>query len=328
MDRLTTTALRTALLLIAASVAGSRVPLGAQDAAPNRDPNAARLVTTDIPLFWRVFDKASPATAGDLFQREYLDAGSPGLRDFARLRIQSGEQLADAVAARRRYYAAIRADTLSLDADATLKASIRASFRRLQAIYPGAIFPDVYFVIGRMNAGGTTSPAGLLISVEMNARDVNTPVDELDAWRRATAGEFRNLTRIVAHELIHVQQRLPRDSTQTLLGHAVAEGAADFVGALISDGHINAAAHEYGRAHERELWDAFRRDMNGRDTSGWLAQGSQSLDRPADLGYFIGYRICAAFYARVANKADATRQILESTDAGALLQASGYSGER
>lgn len=298
---------------------------GVSQVAPvNHDPDAARLITSDIPNFWRVFDRASLTSAADLFQREYLDAGSPGLRDFARSRIQTGRGLAATVAARPRYYAAIRKNTMALDTAPGIKASIRKAFRGLKALYPEAVFPDVYFVIGRLNSAGTTSSGGLLIGVEMNARDPGTPIDELSNWERAVTGQVATLPHIVAHELVHVQQQ--GNAAQTLLAQALREGSADFIGELISGGTINPVQRAYGDAHERDLWEEFSAAMHGIDSSHWLFQGDRSIDRPADLGYYIGYKICEAFYQRATNKADAVRQILQVTDADAFLRQSNYSG--
>lgn len=80
--------------------------------------------------------------------------------------------------------------------------AIRAAFRRLKAIYPAAVFPDVYFAIGRFNSGGTASKHGLLIGAEM--------------YRDASA-----LPAIVSHELIHFQQDY---ANRTPLEHAFLEG--------------------------------------------------------------------------------------------------------
>ena len=175
-------------------------PGTSQVAAINHDPDAARLVTSDIPNFWRVFDRASLTSAADLFQREYLDAGSLGLRDFTRSRIQTGRGLAATVAARPRYYAAIRENTMALDTTPGVRESIRKAFRGLKALSPESVFPDVYFLIGRLNSAGTTSSNGLLIGLEMNARDPGTPVDELSNWERAVTGQIATLPHIVAHE--------------------------------------------------------------------------------------------------------------------------------
>ncbi len=306
-----------ALLAIAAGASAQ------QPAKRNQDPDAARLVTSDIPNFWRVFDKVSLKDAAELFQREYFDTGSAGLHDFVESRIENGRSLASTVAARPRYYAAIRATTLAVDQTPAIKEAIRASFHRLKDIYPDAVFPDVYFVIGPMNSAGTVSSNGLLIGVEMNARSESTPVDELTKWERAVTGQIANLPHIVAHELIHIQQ--PHESTKTtLLQQALIEGGADFMGEMISGGIINRVQRSYGDAHEQALWVEFQKEMRGTDFSHWLFQGDHAKDRPADLGYYVGYKICEKFYRRAIDKREAVRRILNITDAEAFLKESGY----
>jgi hypothetical protein len=272
-----------------------------------------------------VFDKASLKDAAELFQREYIEPGTAGLHDFLESRIQNGRYLAGTIAARPRYYEAIRESTLAVDKTPAIKEAIRASFHRLKEVYPDAVFPDVYFVIGRMNSAGTVSSSGLLIGVEMNARSESTPVDELTDWERAVTGQIANLPNIVAHELIHIQQ--PDGAAQsTLLEKALNEGGADFMGEMISGGIINRSQRTYGDAHEQALWAEFRKDMLGADLSGWLFQGDRAKDRPADLGYYIGYKICEAFYRRATDKREAVRRILRITDPEGFLRESGYGG--
>jgi len=306
-----------ALLVLTISASAQQPP------KPNQDPDAARLVTSDIPSFWRVFDKASLKDAAELFQREYIDPGTAGLHDFLKSRIQNGRYLAGTIAVRPRYYAAIRGSTLAVDQTPAIKEAIRASFRRLKEIYPDAVFPDVYFVISRMNSAGTVSSSGLLIGVEMNARSEGTPVDELTDWERAVIGQIANLPNIVAHELIHIQQ--PHASAKTtLLQQALSEGGADFMGEMISGGIINRVQRSYGDAHEQALWTEFRKDMLSADLSRWMFQGDRSKDRPADLGYYIGYKICEAFYRRATDKHEAVRRILRITEPEGFLKESGY----
>lgn len=293
---------------------------------PNRDPDAARLITSDIPRFWQVYDKASLKDAGEMFQREYIDSGTAGLHDFLKSRIQNGRALAGVVAARPRYYAAIRESTLAIDQTPAIKDAIRASFHRLQEIYPDAVFPDVYFVIGRMNSGGTVSSSGLLIGVEMNARSESTPVNELTAWERAVTGQTATLPNIVAHELIHIQQPPEGDKT-TLLQQSLSEGGADFIGEMISGGTINKVLRSYGDAHEQDLWAEFQKDMLGTEIERWMYQGDRAKDRPADLGYYMGYKICEKFYSRAADKHEAVRRILHIADPEGFLRESGYGGD-
>jgi len=304
-----------------------------QPIEPNRDPMKARLVTSDIPVFWRVFDHAMLKDAADVFQREYIDAGSPGLHGFVQGRIVSGRALALTVLSRAKYYTSIREATSSIDQRPEIKEAIYASFRRLKEIYPDAIFPDVYFLIGRMNSAGTTDGGkGLLIGVEMNARDDNTPVEELNAWERAVIGRMANLPHIVAHEVIHIEQHHANAQSAmrgkpTLLAAALGEGAADFLGEMISGGVINRVQRTYGDEHEEALWNEFRGAMGGTDTSHWLYEGDRAKDRPADMGYYMGAKICEAFYRRASDKQEAVGRILAMPDADAFLKESGY-GEK
>ena len=68
--------------------------------------------------------------------------------------------------------------------------------------------------------------------------------------------------------------------------------------------------------------------MHGTDISRWLYnQGSANATptHPGDLGYFIGYRIAEAYYAKQTDKAAALRDIIRITDAEDFLARSGYS---
>jgi uncharacterized protein YjaZ len=155
-------------------------------------------------------------------------------------------------------------------------------------------------------------------------------VDELTQWERTVVGQISNVPHMVAHEVIHVEQRQANPSREagrrkrTLLESALAEGGADFLGEMISGGIINSAQRAFGNEHERELWEEFRTAMNGRDASNWLYEGDRAKGRPADMGYYMGYRICEAFYQKAADKSDAVRRILALNDPEGLLRESGY----
>jgi hypothetical protein len=267
---------------------------------PTADPDSARLVTSDIALFWDVLDRAAADSLTPLLQREYLERGTRGLRDFIPGRILSAERLAQMITSNRPRYDAIRASSLRVT---EAEPGIRAAFRALKERYPDAVFPDVYFVIGRFNSGGTVSPNGLLIGAEMY-------------------GDPQRFPSIVAHELIHFQQR-PLTAQPSLLVQSFREGGADFVGEMIAGVHINSAAHTYGMAHERELWKEFQEQMHGTSYTGWM-YGDPPGERPADLGYFIGFRIAKAYYERAEDKAAALRDILQAADVAGILARSGY----
>lgn len=289
-------------------------------AGPAADPRTARFITEDIPRFWQAWDAAGGPPDAATLQRLYLGPGSPGLEDFTRLRIQDAERLARTVAAAADYYRALRPASLAIDAQLP---AMRAAFVRLEAAYPAAVFPDVYFLIGRMNSGGTTSERALLIGVDMYGRGPGVPLDGLSAWHQAVIGASSDLPTIVAHELMHYQQA-PETGQADLLAASVREGMADWFAELISGRHINAAAHHWGLANECALWREFEPRMHGTEYDGFLYDGGRSRDRPADLGYFIGYRIVAAYMARARDPRVAYREVLGGLPARELLARSGY----
>jgi len=291
----------------------------------NRDPNAAKLVTSDMDNFWRAYADAANVASTDekerIFQREYLDKGSAGLKDFVKLRIKSARELVGVMQKRPKYYAALREITPRV---AGMEPEIRASFRKLKELYPNAVFPDVYFLIGVMNSGGTTADSGLLIGLEMHAKSPDTDMTEMDSWLQQVLGPADEMPQIVAHELIHYQQT---SAGKTLLAQCLHEGSADFVGELISGGQINAHLPVYGDAHEANLWREFSQAMDKDNASRWLYQGDKSKDRPADLGYYLGYRIAESYYQHAADKKKAIHDILTVQDFPAFLQESHYANK-
>ncbi len=301
------------ILLVGAMVAPA--------AAQSPHPDSARIVTEDIGRFWEAFDAASPAIDAAAFQRHYLDAGSAGVADFTPYRIIDAGHLAETIRSNAAYYASIRSSTERI---LEMEPAIRASFYALAYLYPEAVFPDVYFVIGALNSGGTASSRGLIIGAEMFGRTEETPLHELKDRLIAVLKPVESVPWIVAHELVHFQQTYP---VTTLLERALMEGSADFIAERIAGRQVNESLQAYAMPREEALWLEFRERMDGEDFTGWLYGGVENSDRPADLGYWIGYRICQAYYDRAADKRQAVREIIELKDAKAFLEASGYAGK-
>jgi hypothetical protein len=53
--------------------------------------------------------------------------------------------------------------------------------------------------------------------------------------------------------------------------------------------------YTYGEQHEEQLWKEFKNDMHGYEFNGWMYSPSIG-NKPADLGYFIGYKIVEFYY--------------------------------
>ena len=294
-------------------------------------PADALFVTSDIGHFWEAYDAGGKDGSTLPFQSRYLDRASPGLHSFIRARNVTASSLAQMVHAYPHYFAAIRSNSLSLKEGSAILATIRGNYERIEALYPPAIYPPVTFLIGRFSTGGTTAQTGMLIGTEFYASDAATPLDELAAFQRSNVQPLDSIPLIVAHEHTHVLQQaaggLFSKANKTLLEQALLEGSADFVGELVSGGHINQAIYAWALTREDSLWRQFQLEMNGTDVSGWLYnQGSATPDHPGDLGYFIGYRIAQAYHNTVTDTTAALRDIIEVRDANAFLSASGYAG--
>jgi hypothetical protein len=288
---------------------------------PTGDPDAARLVTSDIELFWKAFDKATPENDLFVYRDEYLAKGSEGLKAFRQMRIGTACDLAAAINGARAYYEALREPSLGIKGR---EESIRKSFRELKRLYPDAVFPDVYFLIGRMSSGGTITPSALLIGVDMYGANRSGITDGLGDWHRAVIQPIGHIPFIVAHELVHYQQKYPRGEMNTLLARAINEGVGDLIGEMISGGNINRHLHEYADPIEAEIWREFAAEMNGTDVSNWLYQGDRATRRPADLGYYVGYKIAENHLRNSPDKARAIKEMLEITDFKAFLTQSRY----
>lgn len=280
------------------------------------DPLRGELIWSDVALFWEAFDRVTP-DGPNPFGPGYLDVGSIGLHDFVPSRIEGPDELLAMVRAERAYYESVRDQTLDV---AHHEKQIRAAYAALKYWYPEACFPPVYFVIGRTTSGGTASDNGLIIGLEIFGAEPT----ETTYGRPSMDSSL--IPYIVAHEIVHFFQPAPAE--RTLLSRCLHEGAADFVGELISGARVRELngpdVYPYGEAHEQELWREFSERRSQPDTSGWLYSATED-GRPQNLGYWMGYRIVQAFFERAPDKREAIRAILNATeDAEDFLHRSGY----
>jgi hypothetical protein len=284
--------------------------------AQNRDPLATEIVTADLDRFWVALDKAGPDINPEAINEFYLKPGSKGIKAFTKGRIKNAEHLSGVIKSHTKYYHAIKTST---DSIAGMRDQISQSLVKLKELYPGAIFPPVYFVIGALSSGGTSSDDGLIIGAEMYGLAAQTPTDELNDWLLTVIKPVNQVPHIAAHELIHFQQKYDGG---TLLAASLKEGSADLLAELISGKHINQHVHEFADPKEKELWLEFKERMNEKDYTGWLY--SSVKDRPNDLGYWMGYKISKAYYDQAHDKKAAIDEILHIKNFNTFLDQSGY----
>lgn len=303
------------------SIAQVNDRIGASATAGN-----ARIVTADLKHFLDAWDamqsEESRQRREDILMSHYVDRGTPGLREFYNLRIGTARRLLEAIEGAPAYYESLRE---LVPVAGAIAEPVRKAYARLEALYPQAVFPDVYLLIGRLNAAGTVGETGMLIGFEMHGRRDDVPIDELNDWLKEVLRPPESLPYIIAHELIHFQQDLPE--SPTLLEASIIEGSADFIAELIAGDHVNQHVHAWALPREEMVWRRFRAHAGSSDFSGFLYSGAGE-DRPAgwpaDVGYFVGYRIAQAYYDRAGDKQQAIADILTCVDFDALLDESGY----
>jgi uncharacterized protein YjaZ len=262
------------------------------------NPLDAVFETKDSKKFWEAFDKMEKLKQNPFV--EYMQKGSPGVKGFTENRIINADSLFAVVKKRKADYELTRN---VLDGISSKAKRVRAIYSALKYWYPNAKFPPIYFVYGRFNSRGTSSPEGIIIGTEM--------LKNLDG-----------VSGLIAHELIHYQQKIT--GKDMLLKWCLLEGGADFLGELISGDAINQVSYQYGEQNLDKLCQEFVTRLKNADYQDWLYGTSKKDDRPNDLGYWIGYKITESYFNKQKDKQKAIEEILNIKDPMQFLKQSGF----
>ena len=278
--------------------------------------DAGEVSATDVDHFVSAWGRWTPGDTACVALEPYWSSATRGLESYARKFGVTRRDLCAAVRQRPERYAALASEVLALDSAAVVVRAVYASFDVLHHL---ANSPSVYFVVGNgISAGSTTRGRHPLILV--GAEMVRS---------------IQGLPWIVAHELVHTQQDYPWFGSMTggpeflrgsLLRLSITEGSADFIASLVTG---RPDSNAWAEKHEAALWKQFLRDAAGKDYSQWLYNGWNRKGlgaRPADLGYWIGYRITQSYYQNAPDKRKAIADILSIRDFTAFLNASKYDG--
>jgi hypothetical protein len=298
------------------------------------EPENKKIVQTlDIDHFWEAFDNLEKCKnrndSSNSFQRLYLDRATDGLKDFIEARKFTADKFVDAVASSPKFYNSVRENTYEVKKAIPLIEEIVSKF---QKIYPNFKSKKICFAIGLVNTGGTVSDKFLLIGTEVSTSTKNTDVSEFNnsAYSKQLASGdnvAQKIKNIVAHEYVHTQQITPYDKSAIgcgLLYMVMQEGFCDFIGELTAGSQINLVAQQYGDEHENQLWQVFKSELCSTSAKNWLYNYTTVKDKPADLGYYIGYKIAEEYYKNATNKNQAIIDIIEMNDPIKFLQISKY----
>jgi hypothetical protein len=289
------------------------------------DPAKVYFSYDDLDRFRQMYGRL-PHTrdTADAIERGYLDGGTRALHVYAAMYHVTSATIEHEVRLRPACYESLQSLAERVRAE---EPAISRALAHFKALYPRAVFPPVYYLVGGRRAGGTGQPVGMLIGADHYGRE--SDADSV-ACPSGESGYHRvsELPHLVTHELVHFNQIAAAPFAHrfdTNLDRTLTEGAADFIAMLASGDHINAAAHAYGHLHEVELWERFQQVADSQDTGDWFFVRPGNGEWPQDLGYFLGYRIVEAYYDRACDKAAALRRIMGIADAHRFLAESGYS---
>jgi hypothetical protein len=268
-----------------------------------------KIYTSDIDNFWVAYDsvKSTSDQAKQIryIQQLYLDKATDGLKDFIISRDHTAQRHLKNIIAYPKFWASVRPLTLEIKQHTK---EIEDLMIRFKELYPNFKQPNIYFTIGVLNSGGTTGADEILIGSEIACSNKTVDASELSNWLQGVFKDNKDVVYLVAHEVVHTQQKA---EGKTLLSNCITEGACDFIAELLLQKPIVSPYMTYGKNNEKELWDAFQKEMNGEDIKNWLYNGSKALNGIADLGYFMGYVICKSYYDNSKNKKEALKEIIE-----------------
>ncbi|TSD66470.1 hypothetical protein FFF34_003440 [Inquilinus sp. KBS0705] len=292
-------------------------------------PAQQKIFTSDIDHFWTAFDSVQTTTDTAkkmaFIQSLYIDKGSVGLKSFMLTRNYNAKVYLNLINKLPKFWASVRPNTLKVLGKS---AQIEKSIKLFKMLYPELKDAKMYFTIGGLRSGGTTTGDMVLIGTEIAAADAQTDVSEFTSkW---LPGVFKvqsidNLVYLNVHEYVHTQQI---GEGNNLLAMAIAEGSCDFIAELVTNKPLHRDYITYGLAYEATVRDDFKTDMFGRSAANWLGNGSNAKTM-ADLGYFMGYQLCKAYYSQVKDKKQAIKDIIQLNYADdkaveAFLQTSKY----
>ena len=276
-------------------------------------PTDVEIQTEDVTRFYKVYEAASGHPTAAQIQHDYLDPCTEGLHHLMKVRNVTAERIAEAIATRPELYTDARTCLAVLP---RVRDRLNAAFEKLLILYPQSQKPPVTIAVGRGRPLAISGPGdGVQIGLEAmcapNASFLNPNVDD-------------RFVHVIAHEYIHSQQdpTLSNKEHPTVLERSLLEGAAEFMGEMISGEVAYGAFRASTAGHETEIETRFAADVDKNDLSDWLDNTTPT--KLGDLGYRVGYRIVKAYYQHARDKHAAVRKIIGLNDAHGFLAKSGW----
>lgn len=273
--------------------------------------NTNKIFTSDIDNFWIAYDSIQKidkySKKIDLINELYINKGSKGLKAFMEARDYNDTLYIKMIDLKPKFLNSIRQNTLSIKSKTQ---ELNDAVTYLQKLYPELKDAEMYFTIGGLRSGGTVKGNMVLIGAEIATGNPTTDVSEFkgDWLKNVFANQTQdNIVSLNIHEYIHTQQN---GSSKRVLNQTIKEGSADFIAELVMQKPLERNYMKYGRENTKKIKQLFEKEMLSNDLSNWLYNGSQKKES-SDLGYYVGYEICKAYYNNSKNKSQAIKDIIQ-----------------
>jgi hypothetical protein len=261
--------------------------------------------------------------------KAYVDGAGPGFRAFAKAYGTNPESIQAQIEKRPLYYKSLPSTLSQLKA---LEPDLRTSISKLQKLSGGKQTVPVFYLVADLKAGGTpkevegTPPPGfgILVALEMMSVRPETNMAEFPNYRGVPLATD-SVHQIVVHEMAHVFQVQHQgineyrsiytpDGYNTNLAILIREGAAEFLTHMAAGRRLG-NRHLWGAQNEKRLWQEFDQIKYEKafQTPGWFDGGGKpEPDRPMQIGYWLGMRVCEEFYHAAQDKDAALKALFSA----------------
>ena len=136
------------------------------------------------------------------FYNDYFSKASSGLFFYQKFKIRSSShKFSYRVQDREAYYDSILPNLKNLK---NQENKLQKYLEKFKSLYSDAIFPDIYFVVGCFNSGGTSTGYGLIIGSEMHAMEEGSDLTNFSNWEKNVVRGYSNLPLITTVSYTHL----------------------------------------------------------------------------------------------------------------------------
>lgn len=276
---------------------------------------------SDLDNFWRCYDLtlqcSTDSCIDKIISEEYIPKSSVCFKEL----IAEKRFKADYVKEFWKYRQFLTGmHNLSLQLPG-LKDSLYFYFEKLGSLYSGSALNDVYFMVSSWKQGGTITPSGLSIGIQYFCGGDSLITSEIKGPFAYFISPSAKLIPVVIHEQVHKWKK--PSSTNYIFQKCMSEGNCDFIAHLITGTRpFSDKIWTYFEENKDSIFNTFKKEFYGFNEMDWISIASKKFKYGA-AGYYVGYKICEAYYNTKKNKRKAIKEIIEMENPLKIIAASG-----